>query len=109
MPRRHPARALALRSAAGLIFISWSSLFLLSKGRSLYTKHSISLGSSFVLVCLFNLVSRDHSLFIVEKARAKWASALGAQSGGVHRAHLAALAHLKQALLPPQMSLSFIW
>lgn len=48
------------------------------------------------------------TLFTVEKARAKYASALGAQSGGVHRAHLAALAGLKQVLLPPQMNFSLI-
>lgn len=72
----------ALHLAAGLIFISQFSLFLLSKMRSLCTKHFISLGSSFVLVCFFNLVCRGHSLFIVEKARAKYASALGAHNSG---------------------------
>lgn len=98
----------ALPSATGLIFVSWFSLFLLSKGRSLCTKHFISLGSSFVLVCLFNLVCRGHSLFTVEEARANCASASGAQSGGVHRAHPAALAGLNQALLSPQVNLSLI-
>lgn len=66
-----------LCSTAGLIFISWFSLFLLSKEKSLCTKHFISLGSSFV--CLFNLVCRGHSLFTIEKARAKSESVLGAQ------------------------------
>lgn len=45
----------ALHLAAGLIFISCFSLFLLSKMRSLCTKHFISLGSSFVLVCFLTL------------------------------------------------------
>lgn len=92
---------LALCPAAGLIFISCFSLFLLSKGRSLCAKGFISLGSSFVSVCFFfNLVSRGHPFYSRESVgrmclcfwSTKWWGSW--VSSGI-------LTGLKQALLPP--------
>lgn len=57
---------LALCSSAGLVFISWLSLFLFLKRRSLCTKHFISLGISFDFVCLFNIVCRRHSVYCLQ-------------------------------------------
>lgn len=80
MPCRHPARAQG--SAFSCKIDIYQAVFPISLVQDEKPVHFISLGTSFVLVWFFNLVCRGHSLFTVEKARAKYASALGAQNGG---------------------------
>lgn len=82
MPCRNPARAQG--SAFSCRINIYQPVFPISLVQDEKPVHKAFyfIREFFCFGLLFNLLSRGHSLFIVEKARAKYASALEAQNGG---------------------------
>lgn len=82
MPCRHPARAQGSAFSCGINIYQLIFPISLVQDEKPVHKTFYFIREFFCFGLFFNLVCRGHSLFTVEKTRAKYASALGAQNGG---------------------------